>query len=128
MIEQGITTLLTADSTLSGLIGTRLFPVFVPEDPTYPCVSYQVVSGSSDYSVDGTYETWKRIQFDAWGSAYADVKTIQKALHAVLDGFSGTLSDGTTVLGAFRGVELDEFEVDSRTYRALTEYSFHFVE
>ena len=78
--------------------------------------------------MDGSAETVKRIQFDAWGTTYADVKNIQQALHNLLDGFSGVLSDGTAVRGTFRGVELDEFENDSLTYRTLTEYSFHFVE
>ena len=128
MLEQGLTTLLNASTSITALIGDRLYPVFVPQSPTYPCLSYQVISGSSSYSMDGSAETVKRIQFDAWGTTYADVKNIQQALHNLLDGFEGVLSDGTAVHGTFRGVELDEFENDSLTYRTLTEYSFHFVE
>ena len=128
MIEQGIQSLLSSAAAVSTLVSTRIYPVFVPQDSPLPCLSYQVVSGSSDYSVDGTAEIWKRIQFDAWGAQYADVKNIQNAVHAVLDGYNGVLPDGTLVWGAFRGLELDEFEADARIYRSMTEYSFHFVE
>ena len=128
MIEQGIHALLSTTPALSAIVGPRIYPVFVPQEAQLPCLSYQVVSGSSDYSVDGSSAVWKRIQFDAWGNQYADVKGIQRALQAVIDSYSGALPDGTFLLGTFRGVELDEFESDARIYRTITEYSFHFVE
>ena len=129
MIEQGITTLIVSDAGMNAVIGSGcLYPVQLPENPTYPCLSYQVVSSFSDYSTDGSAEITKRIQFDGWGNAYADCKAIQAALHQLLDAFKGTLSEGTVVLGTFRGVEIDFFEQYSRVYRTMTEYVFHYVE
>lgn len=126
MIESGITSLL--NGSIEALVGNRIYPVTIPEGSALPCLSYQVISGASDYSMDGSAETEKTFQFDAWGKAYADVKAIMQALHSVLDGFSGTLSDGTEVTGTFRGIELDDFESEARVYRSLTEYTFHYQE
>lgn len=129
MLEQGINALLQSATSITSIVGTGgIYPVLVPEGSSYPCLSYQVVTGASDFSLDGTFETEKTIQFDAWGKAYADTKSIQNALHQLLDGFSGALADGTLVNGAFRGLELDDFESDARVYRALTEYTFHYQE
>ena len=128
MLEQGLFTLLQADPTLSALVAARIYPVLIPDGSPYPCLSYQVISGSADVAMDGSAELSRRIQFDGWGTSYADCKHIQKALHDLFDGFAGALSDGTQVKGAFRGIELDLFENVSRTYRSVTEYLFDYVE
>lgn len=134
MIEAGIVSLLNADSTVSGLIGPRLFPVLVPEgsmpinagDP--PCLSYQVISNTPTYTLALNEFDQKRIQFDAWAVTYASCKSVKQAVRNVLDGYTGTLSDGTRVLSALRGMEIDFWESDSRVYRVLFEYIFRFVE
>lgn len=126
MIEQGLTALVTADPGVSALIGTCFYPVILPETPTYPCMSYQVVSASSEYNLGATAERWKRIQFDAYGQAYSDCKAIVAALDTVLDGYTGTLPDGTQILGSFRVVELDLMLQYSRVFRTMVEYTFHF--
>jgi len=134
MIEVGIVSLLKADATVAGLVGPRLFPVLVPEgsmpvnagDP--PCLSYQIISASAAYTLDPKELDTKRVQFDAWGVAYSDCKNVKQAVRNALDGYKGTLPDGTRVLGTFRGVEVDFWEDASRVYRVLFEYTFQFVE
>jgi len=128
MIEAGITALLQADGTLSGLIGVRLYPVLVPEAPTYPCLSYQMISGLPSYTFQGRECEQARMQFDAWSDTYGGCKTVQKALRDVLDVYSGTLTDGTKLLGAFRGIGIDFFEDVPRSYRVMREYILYFVE
>lgn len=127
MLEQGLTALVAADSTLASLIGTRFYPVLVPEGTAYPCVSYQEVSAVSGYTFS-TETTEKRMQFDVWATSYASAKTVAKALRALLDGYTGTLTDGTKVLGSFRVLELDEYEPDTRTYRVIADYRFLYRE
>ena len=128
MLEEGIVSLLLADSVLPGLLNSCVYPAILPESPSLPALTYQAISGSSSYTIDGVTCTMRRIQFDSWSTLYSDVKTVQYALHNVLDLFSGTLSEGTQVLGSYRGIEMDTYESDARMYRATTEYLFHFVE
>lgn len=134
MLEAGLYSLLTSDAALSGLIGTRLFPVVVNEhdmpvnagDPS--CASYQVITGSTVYSLEPKQFSERRVQFDAWAVQYADAKAIQQAIRNVLSGFSGTLTDGTRVLSALLENEIDNFEDDSRVCRVMSEYRIRFVE
>lgn len=134
MLEAGLYSLLTGDATLAALIGTRLFPVMVNEhdmpvnagDPS--CVSYQVVAGSTTYTLEPTQYSDRRIQFDIWSVKYSDSKSIAQAIRNVLSGYSGVLTDGTQVLSALQENEIDDFESDSRIFRVMSEYRIRFIE
>jgi uncharacterized protein DUF3168 len=128
MIEAGLVSLLQADGTLTGLIGARLYPVLVPENSAYPCLSYQAVSGSAETTLEPKEALRRRYQFDAWGLAFLDCLNVQNALRNILFGYCGVLSDGTRVLSVERGAMVDGFEADARCYRALREFHFFFVE
>lgn len=128
MIEDGIVALLRADATLTGLIGNRIYAVIVPEPTVYPCLSYQVVSASPEYTLDSKRCGAKRIQFDAWGTSYSDCKNVLRALSKVLELFRGLLPDGTRALLIYNVLELDQFESDGRVYRSLADYRANYIE
>lgn len=129
MLEQGLVALLTANAALTALIGTRLYPVQGPPDnPVFPYITYQDVTASSEYNLDSTETRKTLIQFDIWGTSYLTGKIIANALRNALSGYQGTLTDGTRVLFARRGNYLDNFDVDSRTYRSIAEWEFTAVE
>lgn len=128
MFEAGLHTLLTGNTALMATLEAGPMPVLVPEQTAYPCLSYQDVSGSDQYTLDNKSWQQKRIQFDAWGNTYADCKAVTLALRNLLSGFNGALSDGTRVLGTFRENEIDNWEFDGRAFRITVEYRFHIVE
>lgn len=134
MLEDGLVTLLNSDGAVAGLLSGRIYPVQgVPDNPTYPYITYQDVSGSSEYTFDSTEERMQRIQFDVWtnvlqGSTYGNGKSVLKALRNVLSGYVGTLQEGTRVLFAARLNEMDDFDQDSRSYKSVAEYEFHVSE
>ena len=128
MLEDGLTSLLRSNATLTALIGTNLFPVLLPESTQFPALTYQVVSSSDSYSLEAAVVSEKRVQFDAWGNSYADCKNVLKALRATIDTFVGDLPDGTRVLNIERGVQIDFWEPDGRIYRCTAEYSLQFIE
>lgn len=134
MLEVGIQNLVAADSGVQALIGSpaRLYPVALPEDPTYPCASYQVISDIPDYTLDKASNIEvKRIQIDAWSggtvnASYLAAKNVQAAIRAVLELFYGALPDGTRVAGIFVANSTDLYEQDARAYRTTTDYMVHF--
>ena len=92
-LETGLYTALTADSTLSALVGTRIYPEVMPQGVTYPAVSYQRVSTVRTNLLSGVDDfTEVRIAIDCWDDSYSGVK-------AVADAVKGAI-DGVTVLGA----------------------------
>lgn len=127
MLEDGIVNLIGGYAPLVAAIGSRLYPVVIPEPPTYPCVSYQVVSATSKLATDGTLVQAKRVQFDAYALTYAQCKQIEAMLATLLNGYIGSM--GTVeVIATNAGVVIDNWEVDSRIYRVTTEYIFTFTE
>jgi hypothetical protein len=130
MLEQGLVNLLISDAGVSALISDRLYPVAGPPDnPTFPYATYMAVPvAESDYTFDGAESRRKTIQFDVWGNQFSDGLNILIAIRNVLSGYAGTLNEGTRVLFASRGNEMDNFDVDQRTYRTVCDYEIEFSE
>ena len=129
MLEDGLVTLLTADTGIAALMATRIYPVQGPPDnPTYPYATYQDITASSEYAFSGAELRTQRIQFDFYGTAYGDGRNIEKAFRNVLSGYVGALAEGTRVLFAERGNILNNFDVNQRSYRSVCEYEFQVSE
>lgn len=135
MLESGIAKLVAADAGVQTLIGAnpcRFYPVLVPEDPVYPCASYQVISETPNYTLDGDRGINQiRLQVDSWSggtesASYAAAKAVQVAIRDVLEGYSGQLPDGTRVAGIFVSNASDFYEQDGRCYRTFTDYMILF--
>ena len=91
-----------------------------------PCLSFQVTASETEWAMDSTAIQTKRIQFDAWATDYATAKQIEAALSFLLDGYTGTLPDGTQVIGCFGELVIDSWEPNSKVYRVMAEYSVQF--
>jgi hypothetical protein len=130
MLEQGLVALLTANAGVIALVAARIYPVQGPPDnPTYPYITYQdIPAAPADYAFDGSELDTRRVQFAYWGTAYCDGANIMIAVRNVLSGYSGTLPDGTRVLFAKHLNWLNNFDVDSRSYRSVDEYEFQISE
>lgn len=134
MLEVGIQNLVVANAGVQALLGNpaRFYPVVVPENPDYPCATYQVISDAPAYLLDGSQSIEvKRIQIDTWSggptaATYSSVKAVQAAIRAVLEGFTGQLSDGTVVAVILVANSTDLYEQDARSYRTTTDYLVHF--
>jgi len=71
LLEAEITTALLADSTLAGLVGTRVFPfASVPAQTTFPLLVYQLISSNRDETYTGAGFHRTRYQFDAYSRTY----------------------------------------------------------
>lgn len=134
MLEVGIQNLVVADTGVQAILGTpaRLYPVVLPDDPTYPCATYQLISDVPAYTLSpGSNIEVKRLQIDTWsggpnGGSYMDAKSAAAAIRAVLELFSGQLPDGTLVAAIFVENSTDIFEQDARAYRTTTDFMVHF--
>lgn len=123
MIEQGIEQRLAADSTIAGLVGTRIYPLVLPEACQYPAITYQLISAVEIYTNDGPLgEVRARIQIDTWAKRYSQAKTVDQAVRASLNGFTGTLPDGTLVCELERDDASDGFDAPGSLYRCQSDW------
>jgi len=98
-LEEGIVAHLMADSDVTDLISTRLYPMVVPQDVSLPAVAYQRISGPREPVHEGASGLARaRMQFTVLGSTYEGGKDVAEALRGSMDGFSGTM--GTVAVNA----------------------------
>ena len=92
-LETGLYTALTSDSTISGLVNSRIYPEIMPQGVKYPAISYQRVSTVRTQMLSGVDDfTEVRVIIDCWDDSYSGVKAVADAVKSALD--------GVTVLGA----------------------------
>ena len=133
MIEQGIVTLVNADATVAGILGTNGggFYATLPKDQPKPSWSYLLVSSTTpsrtlDPQRQLVQERW---QLDVFGNDPDDVIRLARAIDAVLFNYSGVLPDpdATLVQAVFREDLIDHFDDTARDYRRSLDYLITFV-
>lgn len=110
-IEEAIYAHLIADTDITDLVSTRIYPYQLPQNPTYPAITYHRASTRLDHlQGSATNLPFPRFQFNCYGQNYGDTKTVANALKGVIDGFSGTFG-GSIAVGAILSLnELDGFD------------------
>lgn len=128
-LEQALYSYLSGYAGLTALVGTRIYPVTMPQGVTYPAVTYRKVSGLAEYvlgqHVPELYNP--RYQFDAWGTSYSSVKSVAEQIKAALGGYSGLMggASGVRVIGSWIVNEIDLYESDTGVYHTAVDVRFY---
>lgn len=124
MLTEGLFALLSACTPLTTLVGTRIYQVVLPKNPTVPALTYYVVDSKQDAAMDSTALVTTRVDINLWANTYHDAAYAQAAVHTLLDLFAGKLSDGTVVICTTSNDNPDFREPDSLLYRCSTTFIF----
>lgn len=113
-IEAALYAELAADSSVSALVSSRIYPVLIPQDVDMPAIAYQRISGPRDYSHQGAGLVSARFQITCQATSYSGAKSLAAAVRDALSGFSGTMGaggggGGVKVQGAFVDNDLDGY-------------------
>lgn len=116
MVETEIYTLLTGNATVARKVNTRVYPVVMPQDPVFPAVTYQRVSGLKVNTLAG-YSGLENphIAINVWARTYDEAKGIAKDIHTAMNGAS-----------AFKAIlinDLDGYDPDINLYVVSQDYS-----
>ena len=121
------------DATMSGLVGTRIYPGRAPQKPTMPYIVYHRISTVRAATLDtGNAKVPEvRIQCDVIASSQSEVETVLSRMRIVMDNFRGT-SSGVTVLGVSVDDEQDQPEFyegsDTVFYHSSLDFSIIYRE
>jgi len=63
----------------------------------YPCITYQIISDTSELTLDLCSIETMRIQFNCFSTQCSDVRTLTKAIKKVMNGYIGALNDSVYV-------------------------------
>jgi hypothetical protein len=126
MLHVGIVALTTGDAGVSALVGNNVMPVLLNEGCALPALTFQLAGGRSDPTFATSGMQRARYQFDAHGKTYASCAAVMAALRTLLDGFVGTLTDGTRVLNCEWIQQIDHYDYEPLQFRISAEFYFDF--
>jgi hypothetical protein len=113
---QIVVTYLLTQTAVTAIVNQSIQPIPAPEDLSqYPLITYQSPSDVSDNANDGPVGVATScIVFDCKALRYLDARNLALAVKAALNGYSGTLPDGTHVFLAEFVNLVDRWEDGSR--------------
>lgn len=92
-LDTAIQTVLAGASGLTNVVGTRIFRDKLPQDPTYPAVTYHLISAVPTHAmgVDAGLDI-SRVQVSCWATTAGGVEALATEVRTALSRFSGTPS------------------------------------
>lgn len=123
-----IRTYLLAQPAIAGEIGTRLYPVKLPQAVTYPALSYQQIGGTTERHLQGRSTLkWARLQVDAWAPTIAAAQTIADAVADALDGYRGQAGN-ILITDSWQDSRSDGYEDDAEIHRTTLDFQIYYRE
>ncbi len=91
-IEESVVSRLSGYLEVSALVGTRIYPLLVPQDVEMPALAYQKISSPKTHSHSGpSHLAQSRFQFTCEADNYLAAKSLATAVRHCWDGFKGTV-------------------------------------
>jgi hypothetical protein len=127
MLTDGLRSLILAQPAIAAIVDDRVQPIPAPEDLSQPLIAYSSPSDVSENANDGPVGVaTMRVVFDCYAPRYGDARSLALLLKALLNGYTGTLPDGTVVQLAESANLADRFDDGSRvsctSFHALITY------
>jgi len=115
-------------SQISGTVGTRLYPVHLPQNATYPAATYQVITANSLELSNGLSapKEW-RLQVDAWAESFSGCEQLASAIRTALDGYQGAADTAQIQVSMLVNWE-ETYENGLDIYRISQDYEITYTE
>ena len=103
--------ILSNNAALTALISTRLNPVRIPQESSFPAVSYQLVSEIPNPTKSGHSRTeFARVQVNAYGITLASTESVASAIR--------TAFEAVTLPNTFNNIKCQTIEYDGELQTA----------
>lgn len=117
MIEKALYEKLTASPDIAQIVGTRVYPVFLPEKVQTPALVFVRVSTDGAFlSHDGTNGIiTSGFEISCLSKTVTEAKALARLVRRELSGFSGTVS-GVKIYRASVDGEFDDYDYETGLY------------
>lgn len=113
VLESALYARLISDSGVSGLVGSRVYPRYAPQNVLCPYLVYGEVVGVDKTCLFGVpYQEEIRFQIDCWSLTYSGVKAMKVAVKNALVGF----------MRCHDLITIDSYEPDTQLYREIIDF------
>ena len=133
-IGKAIHSRLSAHSGTSALVSARIYPMRLPQPPTYPAVRYQVIGAPRTHAMGvDTGEVHARVQVDCYATTYSGVRALADQVRLALNRWGDT-AGGVVVDHVLLDEERDADEPtvvrdgERGVYRVMMDFLAHYQE
>lgn len=131
-IRPALRTFLLADTGIAAVVGTRVYPIKIPQGINQASIVYTRISGQGIYHMGGPSGlAMPRYQLDAWAPKADDATTLANLIKDRIDGFRGVMGSGpmaVTVQGVFLLDEREDYDDTVNLHRMSRDYAIDFEE
>ena len=128
VIEEALYSILTTDAGFSALVGSRVYPLQIPQDAALPATAYQRISGLQVFSLSGSSGLARpRFQLTHVADEYSVVNGVANAARAALNGYRNTIA-GVEVQAAFLENDDDAYARETGLFVIRQDYFIWHVE
>lgn len=122
-LEAAIYSILSADLDIITLIGTRIYPLILPQDAILPAITYARVSTEreSAFVTDPGLST-ARIQVDIWATSALNGMAISEKVRVALHRYRGTITS-VTIEESHIDNEILMYEPETEIYHIVLDFS-----
>lgn len=125
MIETAIRNKLLDRSEIQSLVSRRIYYKDLPQNPTYPAITFFLVSGTRHHDIDVGYP---RYQFDSWAETYAQAVELARQIRLALQREKGTWGSYEVIQGVFLNEADVEEPDDSSLYHRASDFKIIYRE
>lgn len=121
-IIEAVKTQLEATAGLTALVGSgsaaRIYPELLPQSPTMPAVTYQMISNVREERHRGqTGDARPRFQFTCWAATALSAAAVATQVRLAVMGMTGTVAS-VVIKGVWNAGETRGYEPDTARYFA----------
>lgn len=128
MIESAIRTLVLQASDITDEIGTRFYPLRLPQQSEIPACTFQMIADVPSHNLSGPQGHVRTLlQIDTYAATYAKSVEVADLIRKQIDGYAGTVS-GTIITSVQRASALSTYETGIDQYRMTTDYRIGYYE
>lgn len=119
MIDADFVTWLNAQSGITTLCSSRIYALILPEQPTYPAITFNSTDLYRDYTFDGEGTLAPtEMQIDCWAQTYEGSRQLLQAVINAIKNFTGTMGSSTTISQVILGADVNVYEDQVLAYRS----------
>jgi hypothetical protein len=108
---------------VAALVGDRVYPLWLPQSPTYPALCYRTISTQQPMCHDGPVDLeTRRVQFDGYAENFAEVNALARALRKALNGFRGDMA-GLDVQSCLLESVIDDWGDAAGVWRVTVDFT-----
>lgn len=127
---------LLADGGIAGIVGTRVFPIKLPQGEIRPSIVYTRISDAGDHHMGGASGLGRpRIQVDSWAQTYDVAAALADSVKERIDGFRGSIQwdenspgNSVPVQGVFFEGSRDLYDETAKLHRVSQDYFIAYEE